>query len=101
MKALFLIVAVVLGVAGCDKTPEPKTVQYFLEHKDEIVTRLDRCRKEKDDGQECRNANEAAGTAFATPLFGASRAKVRTLDEIAAERRAAAASTAGGDNAKK
>lgn len=94
MKNLFFLVGAVVLLAGCDAA-SPKSVQYYLEHRDEMAARIDRCRSSGDTGTACQNASQAASMSFMAPLGGKTK-RVRTIEEIEADERATAAARAGG-----
>ncbi|MEQ9844026.1 EexN family lipoprotein [Pectobacterium brasiliense] len=59
MKTSLYIFPVILGslfLAGCDN---PKSTQWYKEHRDEMSQRYKACESSGDDSQDCKNAREA------------------------------------------
>ena len=65
MKASILLIAVAAALTGCneaDKGQQPKTVGWFLDHRDELAVALKACRDNPGElakTPNCINANEA------------------------------------------
>lgn len=79
MRKMALVIAVMSVLIGCGQ--EPKSAQYFSEHRDELTARIERCKADRDSSQECMNASQAAGLSLMTT----GRKRVRTIEEIEAE----------------
>jgi hypothetical protein len=59
MKISLCIVPVILGslfLTGCDN---PKSIQWYKEHPDEMNQRYKACESTGEDSQDCKNAREA------------------------------------------
>ena len=51
-----LVMVVLVAASGCDDT---KSVDYWKEHNDEAVKKVEDCKVKGDDSVNCRNAKEA------------------------------------------
>ena len=80
------IITFVLVFSACSKQEPPKTVDYFLNHQDEMKAKFESCEKTTDTSEECKNA--ATAKVYAMFGFGRKNTRVPTLKEIEAERNA-------------
>lgn len=82
MKKIIFVISAALTMTACsEQAADPKSVQYYLQHRDELASRIQDCKAKNDPGQDCQNASEAAGLS----LMGGGRKTVRSISEIEAE----------------
>lgn len=87
MKTLFVIINALVLLSGCNISSDPKSVQYYLAHKDEAAVRVANCRSSGENSQDCKNASEAAAMSIMSPLGGTTK-RVQSIAEIEAEKKA-------------
>jgi CRISPR/Cas system CSM-associated protein Csm5 (group 7 of RAMP superfamily) len=71
MKNLVSLSILSLTLIGCGEE-NIKSVDYYLEHKDEIKTTLEKCEKIEDraTNNNCINASKANAKSFSNSMFG-------------------------------
>jgi hypothetical protein len=84
MKKMIIIGCMVL-LTACSK---PKTVEYFISHPEEMKAKLKACHQAEDESDECKNAADAQ-LQMVMAGYSQGRTRVRTIEEIQADKIAA------------